>query len=279
MDDNARVDITGSERAARAAGQGRVQLLDKAAALLDRLARDGELSGARLAEALGEPRSSVHRLLDGLRAVGYVEPGSRRGSYRLGLKLFRLGSSVPGRFDERAAARPVMERLHAQTEQTIFLTVRSGFEGVCIERVDGRWVQNMALQLGGSLPLHVGAGPRVLLAGADDAFVDAYLARGELERFTAHTITTADALWADVRATRAAGHAISDEDDVLGMAAVGAPIRDHDGHVTATVSLSGPKPTVLGQERRRSLALIAEAAAEISRALGYDQASAGPLAC
>lgn len=249
--------------------QGRIQVLDKIAALLDRLGEHGEASVVQLAEWIGEPRSSVYRLLDGLRAVGWVEPGSRRGTYRLGLPLFRLGARVTRRFDERAAARPVMERLHAQTEQTIFLTIRSGYEGVCIERVDGRWVQNMALQLGGSLPLHVGAGPRVLLAAAEDGFVESYIAERPLTRFTQHTITTAAALRADVRATRANGYAISDEDDVLGMAAVGAPIRDHSGRVTATLSLSGPKPTVLEDMTEESLALIRGAADEVSRTLGH----------
>jgi DNA-binding IclR family transcriptional regulator len=252
--------------------QGRIQVLDKMTALLDCLGEHGEASAAQLAEWIGEPRSSVYRLLDGLRAVGWVEPGSRRGMYRLGLALFRLGSRVTRRFDERAAARPVMERLHARTEQTIFLTVRSGFEGVCIERVDGRWVQNMALQLGGSLPLHVGAGPRVLLAAADDELVERYIAQGPLERFTAQTITTPAALREDVAATRANGFAISDEDDVLGMAAVGAPIRDHEGRVSATLSLSGPRSTVLEDRLEESLGLIREAAGEVSRTLGHDGA-------
>ena len=249
--------------------QGRIQVLDKIAALLDRLGEHGEASAVQLAEWISEPRSSVYRLLDGLRAVGWVEPGSRRGTYRLGLPLFRLGSRVTRRFDERAAARPVMERLHARTEQTIFLTVKSGFEGVCIERVDGRWVQNMALQLGGSLPLHVGAGPRVLLAASEDAFVESYLAARPLTRFTPHTITTPGALWADVEATRSNGYAISDEDDVLGMAAVGAPIHDHEGRVTATLSLSGLKSTVLEGETEQSLELIRTAAGEVSRTLGH----------
>jgi DNA-binding IclR family transcriptional regulator len=249
--------------------QRRIHVVDKVAALLDRLGEHDEASAVQLAEWIGEPRSTIYRLLDGLRAVGWVEPGSRRGTYRLGLSLFRLGSRVTRRFDERAAARPVMERLHSSTEQTIFLTIRSEFEGVCIERVDGRWVQNMALQLGGSLPLHVGAGPRVLLAAADDAFVASYISQRPLTRFTAHTITTPEALWADVAATRANGHAISDEDDVLGMAAVGAPIRDHLGRVTATLSLSGPKPTVLGAETDQSLALIKAAADEVSHTLGH----------
>jgi DNA-binding IclR family transcriptional regulator len=249
--------------------QDRIQVLDKIATLLERLGEEGEASAVQLAEWIGEPRSSVYRLLSGLRAIGWVEPGSRRGTWRLGLPLFRLGSRVTRRFDERAAARPVMERLHARTEQTVFLTVRSGFEGVCIERVDGRWVQNMALQLGGSLPLHVGAGPRVLLAAADDEYVASYLAERPLTRFTAHTITTAEALWSDVATTRANGYAISDEDDVLGMAAVGAPVRDHHGRVTATLSLSGPKPTVLEGETEQSLELICAAAAEVSHTLGH----------
>jgi DNA-binding IclR family transcriptional regulator len=248
---------------------GRIQVLDKIVALLDHLGEHGEATAVQLASEIGEPRSTVYRLLDGLRAVGWVEPGSRRGTYRLGLNLFRLGTLVTRRFDERAAARPVMENLHSRTEQTIFLTVRWGFEGVCIERVDGRWVQNMALQLGGSLPLHVGAGPRVLLAAADDEFVASYIAQRPLTRFTQHTITTAGELWSDVAATRTNGFAISDEDDVLGMAAVGAPIRDHEGRITATLSLSGPKPTVLEDERENSLALIREAADEVSRALGH----------
>jgi DNA-binding IclR family transcriptional regulator len=248
---------------------GRIQVLDKVAALLERLGAEGEASAVQLAESIGEPRSSVYRLLDGLRALGWVEPGSRRGTFRLGLALFRLGSRVTGRFDERAAARPVMERLHARTEQTIFLTVRSGFEGVCIERVDGRWVQNMALTLGGSLPLHVGAGPRVLLAAAEDEFIASYLDRGPLTRFTPKTITTQAGLWRDVEATRANDYAISDEDDVLGMAAVGAPIRNHEGRVTATLSLSGPRATVLDGAAEQSLELIRAAAAEVSRSLGH----------
>ena len=134
----------------------------------------------------------------------------------------------------------------------------------------------MALQLGGSLPLHVGAGPRVLLAAADDEFVEPYIAQRPLTRFTEHTITAPDDLRADVAATRANAYAISDEDDVLGMAAVGAPIRDHEGRITATLSLSGPKPTVLEAETENSLRLIRDAAGEVSGTLGHGHPAAGP---
>jgi DNA-binding IclR family transcriptional regulator len=246
-----------------------VQVLGKASLILDALAEEQELSASRLADLIGEPRSTVHRLLSSLQALEMVEPGTRRGTYRLGLKLLRLGSAVVARFDERQAALPVMERLHEETEETIFLCIRRGDEAVCIERIDGRWVQSMALRLGGSFPLHVGAGPRALLAFEPRELWEEYAGRGKLEQFTERTPATRAALFRLLEATRESGCSISDEDVVLGIAAVGAPIFDHRGNVCAAVSMSGPRPTILGESERDSRRLIVDAAAAISRALGH----------
>ena len=92
-----------------------------------------------------------------------------RGTYRLSLKLFDLGSTVLDRFDERASALPVMQRLHDETGPTVFLCVRRGLEAVCIERIDGARVTLLELRLGGSLPLHLGAAPRRLLRSSPRA--------------------------------------------------------------------------------------------------------------
>ena len=152
------------------------QVLAKAGALLDRLAAEPEVSAAGLADSVGEPRSTVYPLLASLQQIDMVEPGTRRGTYRLGLKLLHLGSAVSARFDQRQAAVPVMERIHQATGETVFLCIRAGYEAVCIERIEGRWVQSMALRLGGSLPLHVGAALRVLLASEPRELWEEYLA-------------------------------------------------------------------------------------------------------
>jgi DNA-binding IclR family transcriptional regulator len=249
-----------------------IQVLGKAALLLDRLAEEEELGAARLAELIGEPRSTVYRLLANLQQLELVEAGTRRGAYRLGLKLFRLGSSVVARFDERQAAFPVMERIHEATEETVFLCIRRGYEAVCIERIDGRWVQSMALRLGGSLPLHVGAAPRVLLAYEARDFWDEYLAHGPLAAPTPNTPTGRKQLVRELERVLETGSAFSDEDVVLGIAAVGAPIFDHRGSIRAALSMSGHRPAILGEQADASRALITDGAAEISRALGFDAA-------
>ncbi len=251
-----------------------VQVLGKVSLLLDALAEEQEVSASQLADLVGEPRSTVYRLLSSLQSLDLVEPGTRRGTYRLGLKLLRLGSAVVARFDERQAALPVMERLHEETGETVFLCIRRGHEAVCIERIDGRWVQSMALRLGGSQPLHVGAAPRVLLAHEPRALWEEYARAAALRSFTDHTPTTRAALFQALEETLADGCAVSDEDVVLGMAAVGAPIFDHRGKVCAAISMSGPRPTILGDHEDVSRRLIIDAAAEISRSLGYVPSSA-----
>jgi DNA-binding IclR family transcriptional regulator len=246
-----------------------VQVVAKVDAVLVNLAEDGETTAADLADRVGEPRSTVYRLLSTLQRLDMVEPGSRRGTYRLGLKLLRLGSAVVARFDERQAALPVMERIHEETGETVFLCIRRGFEAVCIERLDGRRVQSLALRLGGSLPLHAGAAPRVLLAYEPEALWEEYLDTGPLERMTATTPTRRRELVERLEEIRRDGYAVSDEDVTVGMAAVGAPIFDHRGGVRAALSISGVRPAILGERAAEMTALVVEGAREVSRALGH----------
>jgi DNA-binding IclR family transcriptional regulator len=246
-----------------------VNVLEKAGRLLDVLALHGEISIAALVEELDEPRTTVYRLLESMTELGWVEQGSQRAHYRLGLKLFRLGSAVAARFDERQAALPVMEHLHEQTGDTVFLCIRRGFEAVCIERIEGARVQTLELRLGGTLPLHVGAAPRTLLAFEDQQLWDEYLYRAALTTYTDRTPNTPERVRETLAQDRAAGLAVSDEDVTIGIASIGGPIFDHAGRIRAAVSISGLAAQLLGPERKRHEQLVRDAAAQISHALGY----------
>jgi DNA-binding IclR family transcriptional regulator len=249
--------------------EGGVRVLQKAAGLLDDLAEGGELTAADLAQRADEPRSTVYRLLATLESLEFVEPGTARGTYRLGLKLFRLGSAVSARFDERQAALAVMERIHEQTGETVFLCVRRGSEAVCIERFDGHRVQSLALRLGGSLPLHAGAAPRALLAYEPRAVWDWYAANCALVSLVSDSTIPRERLFAELEEVLMTGVAVSDEDVTPGIAALGAPILDHGGSIRAALSISGLREAILGESAARVRALIVEGGHEISAALGY----------
>lgn len=256
-------------------GAASVQVLDKVAAVLDCLAHAGEMSAAELATALEEPRSTVYRLLSSLQQLGFVEQGNRRGAYRLGLKLFRLGSAIMSRFDERQAALPIMERIHDRTGETVFLCVLREQEAVCIERIDGRRVQSLVLRLGGSLPLHACAAPRVLLAFQPRKRWNDLVASNGLESFTDRTPATREALFTELEAVLRDGYAVSDEDVTPGIAALGAPVFDHTGSIRAALSISGIRGEILGESVFDEVReLVVAGASEISRQLGFDESAA-----
>jgi DNA-binding IclR family transcriptional regulator len=246
---------------------GGMAVITKTGALLDVLARSGELSAAAIADRLGEPRPSIYRLLASLQDVGWVERGSQRGPYRLGLKLIGLATSVADRLDVRRLALAVMERLHEDTGETVFLCLRREWRAVCVERIDGARVQSLALRVGESLPLHAGAAPRVLLAFEPVHVWHGYVGSGELEPFTERTPVEPAALFQTLELARAEGVAVSDGDVTVGIGAIGAPIFDHRGHVAAALSISGLRERVLSDEHVRQL--VIDGSAEISSALGY----------
>lgn len=248
----------------------RVKVLAKAARLLDLLADNPGSTPPALARLMGEPRPTVYRLVQDLAALDYLEEGPLPGTYRLGLGLFRLGSLVGARLDVRERAAPVMNEIHAALEETVYLVVRRRHEAVCIEQVEGLHVRSMALQLGGSLPLHLGAGPRVLLAFQPREYWDEYFAEVKLEPRTPRTPTTRAGIVALLEETRHLGYAISDEDVTVGITSIGAPIFDHKGQVHAALSVGGLRSAVLGNgSGERAVQLVTEGAGIISRRMGY----------
>jgi len=247
-----------------------IQVLGKADSILRALVEHGPMGVAQLAETVGEPRSSIYRLLNSLSILGWVEGEPDQGTYALGIKLFRIGRAAVSRLDVRAAALPAMRRLHAAAGETVFLCVRRGLDAVCIERLDGRRVQSLALQLGGALPLHAGAGPRVLLAYADSEVKRSWAETADrgLQAFTDRTPTSRDVVERLLQDIRARGVSVSDGDVTPGIAALGTPIFDYDGVCVAALSTSGIRNGILGPNADLTAATIA-AAAEASRAMGH----------
>lgn len=266
------------EGGGRSRGAGRepsVAVLGKALAVLDALANAREATTSEVAQMLDEPRSSVYRLLNTLDALGLVEAGNHRGTYRLGLKLFELGSAVLSRLDVRSAAVEPMRRLNEDTGETVFLCLRRGREAVCIERMDGSRAASMALKLGGSLPLHCGAAPISLLAAERRSAWDAYVQGGEMKNFRTGEPIPADAVIAALEEARRTGVAVSDEDLTGGFAALGAPVFDYRGEVPAAISISAMRQSILGSDEARIRDSLLQAANEISRNLGYESRALG----
>ena len=248
-----------------------LELITKAEAVLSILEQQGEASAADLAAALGEPLSSIYRLLQSLTATGWVDRGSRRGPYRLGLALMTIGGLIEDQLDIREASLPSLRQIVEATGVTSFLCVRRGPRAVCLERIEGYAVQSLAMLLGGSLPLYAGAAPRALLAYLPASEQQAILTDTSQQLRDDPPRPDDKAILADIARIRAAGYSVSDADVTPGIASLGAPVFNHRGEVQGALSLSGLRGQVLNPATvDDTIELLRGAAGRASAALGWE---------
>jgi len=218
------------------------------------------------------PLATVHRLVGELTRWGALERDEQR-RYRIGLRLWELGSLAPRSITVREAAMPYLEDLYAATRENVQLAVADGAEALYLERISARGAVNVVSRTGGRLPLHATGVGLVLLAFAPSELQEQILA-GPLRRFTAKTITDPAALrrrLADVRRTQIA---VSDRQIEMVSLSVAAPIFGAGDEVVAALSIVVPADQPAGP----FIPAVRAAARGVSRSLGSPSASRRPAA-
>ena len=237
-----------------------------------------EWNVAELAEAAELPRSTTYRLVVTLEQLGFLERVRKRKLYRLGARVLNLGFEYLGSQDIVETALEPLETLSAVTEGSTHLGILDGADVVYLLRVAGpnRLVSNV--RVGTRLPAHATVMGRALLTDQTLEELRARFGDNSLEAATPETATTIGELFGQVGAAKEHGFAISVAGFEAGISSVGAPVRDVSGQVVAAINVTGP----VSEFSHYRLALtvvgpVCEAAAEISRRLGY-RAAASPRA-
>jgi DNA-binding IclR family transcriptional regulator len=250
--------------AAPAAG---TQAVARALAVLGALERPPLEHGlSELAAGLGMSKATVFRLLRTLERDGFVVRDADRHGYRLGPALIRLGVVARRATTLQVAARPVLERLAAETGETVTLETLAGDEALIVDEVRGRYLVSTAPEIGTRWPAHATSTGKVLLAARD---ADAPAGDAPpLARLAPKTITSRARLARELAEVRRQGYAIAAEELEPGFIAIGAPVADAGGRVVAAISVAGPLTRLDAARVEPLVALVRDAAAEISRRLG-----------
>jgi DNA-binding IclR family transcriptional regulator len=213
-------------------------VVSKVLSLLDAFsATDPELTLNELARRTGLPLSTTYRLASELVAWGGLERVAG-GGYRVGLRVWEIGSLATRGADLRSVALPFMQDLYEATREHVHLAVLDGTEALYLETIAGRRGPRLKSRRGGRLPLHATGVGKVLLAHAPPGFVDAVLAAG-LERFTPHTITAPGLLRRALAEIRRTGVGYAREELTVGSVSVASPLFGADGGAVGALSIVG----------------------------------------
>lgn len=255
---------------AKPRGESKVNSVDRALVILEYLGTQTKEVGVReLGQAIGLSKSSVHRILQTLRARGFVRWNPDNARYSLGMKAFEVGCGILRSMEVHSVAKPILEQLVANLGESAFLGVLDDSELVIIDKIDGRRSVRMSADIGSRRPLHATGIGKALLASLERADSDRIITQKPLARFTKNTITDPEALRQELEKIRRQGYSEDNEEMEDGLYCVGAAVFNYSGKPVGAISVSVPKIGQQPVQKDRLIKGVVQAAQDISTKLGY----------
>ena len=250
----------------------RVQSVFDAFGLLEMLvAAKQPMTASQIAAMTHDSRNRSFRLLKTLEECGYVTHSVTDRTYLPTLKLFTLGQSISRNQSIEAIAQAVMKTLADETGETVYLTIREGFESVCLLTIESTHAVRITAQPGSRWSLGVGATGAALLLAAPEPV---------RERFFIDHPDAEAAFDCTRKKFKEEGVVVVDgrEGTILdeGILAVGAPIRDSQGNADYALAIAWPYTRSSTDYNTLRVALL-NAIERIERKLGvsHDRLPAG----
>ncbi len=212
-------------------------------------------------------KTTVHRLLNGLVKLGYVQRNKETATYELTLKIWELGTHVIVRRDVGRVAAGILRELAESTGETGHLAILDGEEVVYIDKADGAHPLRIFTPIGGRVPLYCGSTGKTILAFESQTLIDAVCRN--LKVFTPRTITSKARLLRELEIVRQQGYAVNVGEWRSDISGIAAPIRDRTGQVIASIGVSGPSNRLPLPALRKISRSVMVAAGRISRELGF----------
>lgn len=223
---------------------------------------------AELAEQIGMPKPSVHRLLSQLEEIGVVGRDLSGKGYTVGATWLQLAVDALIVRARQPIVRGIMRKLVDEIKETCNLAVLQDHEVLYLERVECDWPLRVQLRAGSRVPIHATASGKLLMAEMDANSRKKLLIGLHLEKFTNNTIVDRAQLESEFQSIRSTGIAINKEEYHLGLIGVAVPIRRDDGKVVAALSIHAPIFRMSIETALGYVPLLQETAKEIAIEMG-----------
>jgi DNA-binding IclR family transcriptional regulator len=237
--------------------------VDRALRVLLMLREQRAVTLTAVSRALGVAPSTAHRLLTTMVRHDFVRQDAATRAYLPGRALLEIGLAAVGSLDIRRIARPELEALTAELEETTHLVLRDRAHVVFLDTVESPRAVRVTDRTGMTLPAHCTAAGKALLAQLTAEELRAVVGPEPLAGLMPRSRTTLAALERDLRHVRDAGYATNFGESERGLSAVAAVIPEPDAVSMVSLSVSLPSEQVDGARVRQVAAAVIAAARRI----------------
>lgn len=247
-----------------------MQSVDRITTILSLLANAGKGVGITDLFAVCDlPKSTLHRTLNSLMDHGFVLQDAETKKYRLGPAVLRLGASFLMQNDLRSYARPHLEQLGAELNETVYLTLLQNETAICVDTFGASRNLNYFVQIGREMPFNTTAAAKVLLAYQSEEIIRKIIYTKPLIKLTEKSIVDPDYLFRHILEIRERGYGICQGELEEGVTAIAAPVWNWNNEVTASVAVIGPSVRLRGEMQKTVIDKIICVSEKISRELGW----------
>jgi IclR family transcriptional regulator, pca regulon regulatory protein len=251
------------------------QSLERGLAILSTFRPERPLLGvSELGRDVGLGRSTAHRYVSTLAALGYLRQDPATKKYQLGPRVLDLGFSAINSMELREVAGPHLRELSDATGYTANMAVLDDLDIVYIDRCRSTQARqreiDLNLHVGARLPAYCTSLGKALLAHLPDPERAARLDRMDFQQRGPNTITSRMGLAAELVRVREQGYAVNNEELAYGLRSIAAPILGHDGSAAGAINLAVHSSMVSSSSLGARLGpILVRTAADISARLGY----------
>jgi len=222
---------------------------------------------AEVVRATGLTRPTVHRIVHVLIEEGIVERHGKSGRYAIGNQVPELALARPRPSRLLVAANPSLQRASTEVGDTLFLTVRTGIDTLCVDRRIGIYpIQVLSIEVGARRPLGVSSAGVAILAAMPAPEARKIVTANEA-RFGAYQ-TDAATVMGQIITARKRGYNMREIGLVQGTKSISTWIKTPDGQPAAAITVSAVR-TRLGPRREQEVAeILLREARIIEQAIG-----------
>jgi len=247
---------------------GSVQALERGLNLLAIIAEADGLSLTSVAQRAGIAPSTAHRILNTLKASGFVHHDDAHDGYLIGAQAFRVGSAFLRNRKMVNVGRSTMRRLMEASGETVNMAIENEGYVVFVSQMESHQSIRAFNRPGARGPMHASSLGKAMMATLSDKAISQHLHRVGMPRLTTRTIVDPDALLKDLALARKRGWAIDDQEQADGLRCVGAAVYNEHSEVMGAISISGPTVRVTEERLGELGPMVKRAAAEITERIG-----------
>ena len=233
----------------------------------------GPVGVSELAVAVGMPKPRIYRHLRTLVSRGYVTQQAESDKYGLTLRLSHIGRAIAEQTEFQVEAQSVMRALRARAGQSVAIGQIEDAGVRVVDILAHRSAVEISSRPGTLLDFHCTAQGKIALAFGPPSLWQG-LRRAPLRRWTDATITDLDRLRIETERVRKRGWAVAPGEILSGINALAAPIFDGGGALAGTIGILGSVQHLAPRPAPKLVAAVLDAAADLSRRLGFRQAAA-----